>query len=158
MHVSHGLCTAVTLENSTTSIQNVCGLFWASIGKTWSLTQKCSHEQASLSFTLYCRKLKWDGQATWHGCLMTACQNSSYMVSSATENDHLLGKRNASRTPLRRPSQAWSKNSRNNQDRGGSEKACCSQSKNLLYHQHFSRPDISMPRVWKSAAGPNWTD
>ena len=37
---------------------------------------------------------------------MTACQNSSYMVSSATENDHLVGKRNASRTPLRRPSQA----------------------------------------------------
>ena len=104
MHVSHGLCTAVTPEKSTTSIQKVCGLFWASIGKTWS--QKCSHEQASLAFTLYCRKLKWDGQATWHGCLMTACQNSSYMVSSATENDHLVGKRNASRTPLRRPSQA----------------------------------------------------
>ena len=85
MHVSHGLCTAVTPENSTTSIQNVCGLFWASSGKTWS---------------------PWDGQATWHGCLMTACQNSSYMVSSATANDQLVGKRNASRTPLRRPSQA----------------------------------------------------
>ena len=28
------------------------------------------------------------------------------MVSSATENDQLVGKRNASRTPLRRPSQA----------------------------------------------------
>ena len=27
MHVSHGMCTAVTPENSTTSIQNVCGLF-----------------------------------------------------------------------------------------------------------------------------------
>ena len=26
-NVSHGLCTAVTAENSTTSIQNVCGLF-----------------------------------------------------------------------------------------------------------------------------------
>ena len=37
---------------------------------------------------------------------MTACQNSSYMVSSATENDQLVGKRNASRIPLRRPSQA----------------------------------------------------
>ena len=37
---------------------------------------------------------------------MTACQNNSYMVSSATANDQLVGKRNASRTPLRRPSQA----------------------------------------------------
>ena len=106
MHVSHGLCKAVTPENTTTSIQNVCGLFWASSGKTWSLAQKSSHEQASLASTLYCGKLKWDGQATWHGCLMTACQNSSYMVSSATENDQLLGKRNAARIPLRRSSQA----------------------------------------------------
>ena len=91
MHVSHGLCTAVTPENSNTSIQNVCGFFWASNGKTWSLTQKSSHEQASLAFTLSCRKLKWDGQATWHGCLMTACQNSSYMVSCAMANDQLGG-------------------------------------------------------------------
>ena len=37
---------------------------------------------------------------------MTACQNSSYMGSSATENDQLVGKINASTTPLRRPSQA----------------------------------------------------
>ena len=37
---------------------------------------------------------------------MAACQNSSYMVSSATANDQLVGKRNTSRTPLRRPSQA----------------------------------------------------
>ena len=29
-----------------------------------------------------------------------------YMASSGTENNHLVGKRNASRTPLRRPSQA----------------------------------------------------
>ena len=29
-----------------------------------------------------------------------------YMVSSATENDQLVGKRNASRTPLRRPSKS----------------------------------------------------
>ena len=36
----------------------------------------------------------------------TACQNSSYIASSATENAQLMGKRNASRTPLRRPSQA----------------------------------------------------
>ena len=43
-------------------------------------------------------------------------------------------------------------------DRRGSEKACCSQSEILLYHQHLSRPDIPMPRVWKSAAAPNWTD
>ena len=27
----------------------------------------------------------------------------------------------------------------------------------LLYHQYISRPDIPMPRVWKSAAGHNWT-
>ena len=33
-------------------------------------------------------------------------QNSSYMVSSATESDPLVGKRNASRKPLSRPSQA----------------------------------------------------
>ena len=38
-----------------------------------------------------------------------------------------------------------SKNSRNKQDCGGSEKACCSQSDTLLYHQHLSRPDIPMP-------------
>ena len=41
---------------------------------------------------------------------MTTCQNSSYMASSATANDQLGegggGKRNASRTPLRTPSQA----------------------------------------------------
>ena len=46
-----------------------------------------------------------------------------------------------------------SKSSRNKQDRGGSEIARCSQSETLLYHQHLSRPDIPMPRVWKSAAG-----
>ena len=28
----------------------------------------------------------------------------------------------------------------------------------LLYHQRLSRPEIPMPRVWKSAAGQNWTD
>ena len=33
-------------------------------------------------------------------------QNSFYVVSSFTENDQLVGKRNASRIPLRRPSQA----------------------------------------------------
>ena len=33
------------------------------------------------------------------------------------------------------------------QDRGGSEKACCSQSDSLFYHQHIIRPDIPMPRV-----------
>ena len=70
------------------------------------VAQKSSYEQAPLEFTLYCRKLKWDRQATWHGCLMTACQNRSYMVSSATANDQLVGKINDLRTPLRRPSQA----------------------------------------------------
>ena len=69
------------------------------------LTQKSSHEQASIAFTLYCRKLKWDGQATWHGCLMTAGK-TALMVRYSMENDQLVGKRNASRTPLRRPSQA----------------------------------------------------
>ena len=44
-------------------------------------------------------------QATWHGCLMIACRNSSFVVSSATANDQLVGKRNVSRTPLRNPSQ-----------------------------------------------------
>ena len=44
------------------------------------------------------------------------------------------------------------------QDRGRSEKACCSQSETLLYHLHLSRSDIPMPRAWKSDAGPNWTD
>ena len=111
---------------------------------------------------------------------MTACQNSSYTVSSAMENDQFVGKRNASRIPLRRPSPAStlmsptgslcpgstpvaqydsyrSKNSRNKQDRGDSEKARCSQSEILLYHQRLSRPDVPMPRVWKSAASQNWT-
>ena len=86
MHVSHVLSTAVTPENSTTSIQNVCGLFSVS--------------------------------------------NGTYR----------------------------SKNSRNNQDRGGSEKVGCSQSETLLYDQRLSRPEIPMPRVWKSAADQNWTD
>ena len=27
----------------------------------------------------------------------------------------------------------------------------------LLSHHHLNRPDIPMPRVWKSAAGSNWT-
>ena len=51
-----------------------------------------------------------------------------------------------------------SKNSRNNQDRGGSEKARCSQSDNLLSYHLLNQADIPMPRMWKSAAGPNWTD
>ena len=34
---------------------------------------------------------------------MTTCRNSAYIASSATANDQLVGKRNASRTPLRRP-------------------------------------------------------
>ena len=50
-----------------------------------------------------------------------------------------------------------SKNIRNTQDRGGSEKARFSQSDTLLYQQHLSRPDIPMPRGWKSATGQNWT-
>ena len=50
-----------------------------------------------------------------------------------------------------------SKNIRNTQVRGGSEKARFSQSETLLYQQHLSRPDIPMPRVWKSATGQNWT-
>ena len=104
------------------------------------------------------------------------------LVSSATENDQLVGKRNASRTPLRRLSKSstlmsltgkfcaqdrpqWRsmihtgaiKNIRNTQDRGGSENARFSQSETLLYQQHLSRPDIPMPRVWKSATGQNWT-
>ena len=33
-----------------------------------------------------------------------------------------------------------------------------SQSETLLYHQHLSRPDRPMPRVWNSAIGHNWTD
>ena len=28
----------------------------------------------------------------------------------------------------------------------------------LLSHHHLNRPDIPMPRMWKSAAGSNWTD
>ena len=31
-------------------------------------------------------------------------------------------------------------------------------SRRLTNHQHFCRPDIPMPRVWKSAADPTWTD
>ena len=50
-----------------------------------------------------------------------------------------------------------SKNIRNTQDRGGSEKARFSQSETLLYQQHLSRPDVPMPRVWKRATGQNWT-
>ena len=49
------------------------------------------------------------------------------------------------------------KNIRNTQDRGGSERARFSQSETLLYQQHLSRPDIPMPRVWKSDTGQNWT-
>ena len=62
------------------------------------------------------------------------------------------------RPPVAQYDSYWSKNSRNKQDRGGSEKARCSQSETLLYHQCLSRPDIPMLRVWKSAAGQNWTD
>ena len=158
-----------------------CGICWALSGKTWSPTPKSSHEQASLAFALYCRKLKWDEEATWHGCLMTACQNSYYMVSSATANNQFVGKRNAWRTPLKviHKLQHWcdqlgsmcpgstpmapydsyrSKKSINNHDRGGSEKARCSQSETLLSHHHLNRPDIPMPRKWKSASCPNWTN
>ena len=61
-------------------------------------------------------------------------------------------------TPVAQYDSYLIKNSRNKQDRGGSEKKRCSQSETLHYHQHLSRPDIPMPRVWKSAAGPNWTN
>ena len=116
-----------------------------------------------------------------NGCLMAACQNSSYRVSSATENDHLVGKINASRTPLRRPSQVSTLMSptgkyvpriepcgevcsileQEQQKQTGSRrlrKSALPQSETLPCHQHFSRPDIPMPRVCKNAAGPNWTD
>ena len=42
-------------------------------------------------------------------------------------------------TPVGRYDSYRSKNSRNKQDRGGSEKARCSQSEALLYHQDLSR-------------------
>ena len=104
--ISINKTSKLCLSGKVLKYRLLCELFWASRGKTWSLTQQSSHEQASLAFTLYCRKVKWDGQATWHGCLMmTACQNSSYIVSTATANDQLVGKRNDPRTPLRRPSQ-----------------------------------------------------
>ena len=62
-------------------------------GKTWSLIQHSSHKQAFIAFTRYCRKLKWDWQATWQGCLMIACQNSSCMVSSATAKRSVGGQK-----------------------------------------------------------------
>ena len=85
---------------------------------------------------------------------MTACQNCYYMVSSATETiswwaKETLQGRNltsfnidvtnwevcAQYRPLVAQNDSYrSKNSRNKQDRGGSEKARCSQSETLLYH------------------------
>ena len=38
------------------------------------------------------------------------------------------------------------------------KKARCSLSETLLSHHRLNRPDIPMPRISKSAAGPNWTD
>ena len=116
-----------------------------------------------------------------HGCLMTACQNSPYMVSSAMANYHLVGKRNAPRTPLRRPSQALTSMSPTGKPvpridpcgvilliheqeqlkQTGSQrlrKACCSQSETSLYRQPLDRPGIHLPRVWMGATGPNWTE
>ena len=47
--------------------------------------------------------MRWAGNVTrMPDCLMTACQNSSCMVSSATANNQLVGKRNASRTPFQK--------------------------------------------------------
>ena len=60
------------------------------------------------------------------------------------------------RPPVAQNDSYRSKNSRNKQDLGGSEKALCSQSETLLYHQHLSRPDIPMPQVWNTAAGQIW--
>ena len=59
------------------------------------------------------------------------------MVSSATTNDQLVGKRNAVTAEK--------------QDRGGSEKVCCSQSETLLYNQHLSRPECG--RVLQARIG-----
>ena len=96
--------------------------------------------------------------------MLTACQNSSYMVSSATENDQLVGKRfkdilkktlkifniDVTNWQILCPGSTTvaqyysyrSKNIRNTQDRGGSEKARFSQSESLLYQQHLSRPEL----------------
>ena len=116
-----------------------------------------------------------------HGCLMTACQNSPYMVSSAMANYHLVGKRNAPRTPLRRPSQALSSMSPTGKPvpridpcgaiwlipeqeqlkQTGSQrlrKACCSQSDTSLYRQPLNRPGIHLPRLWMGDTGPNLTE
>ena len=53
--------------------------------------------------------------------------------------------------PLSQYDSYRSNNSWTKQDRGGSEKTPARKAR-LLYHEHL------MARVWKSAAGPNWTD
>ena len=107
--------------------------------------------------------------------------SGTQVTGKATENDQLVGKINASMIPLRSLSQASTLMSltgksvpridpcgavsfipEQEQQKQtvslGSEKARCSQSDTLFYHQHLSRPDIPMPRVWKSAEGHTWTD
>ena len=93
-------------------------------------------------------------------------QNSSYMVSYATANDQLVGKRNAS--PLRVFLTRFNIDVTNweacAQDRPlwrsmihtgarTAETNRIAEAQNLLYHQHFSRPDIPMLRVLQARIG-----
>ena len=98
-------------------------------------------------------------------------RNSSYMVSSATENDHLVRKTLKSfnidvtnwevcaqdRPLWRSMIQTGARTAETNRIAEAQKKRTARKAR-LLYHQHFSRPDIPMHRVWKNAAGPIWTD
>ena len=116
---------------------------------TWVI-QKSSHEQASLDFTLLRKaQVRWAGHVTRVPDDRLPNSSCRSMVSSATANDQVVGKRNTSMTsmpptgkPVPRidPSGPVSfkpeeEQLGKKQDRGGSEKACSSQYKsdNLLY-------------------------
>ena len=81
----------------------------------------------------------------------TIYNNAINIVVRALGDSHFqhwcdqLGSMCPGSTPVSQYDPYWSKNSRNKQDRGGSEKARCSQSETLLYHRTSAGPTYPCP-------------
>ena len=98
MHASHELCTTVTPENSTTSLQNVLRVL-LSIKWQYMVPDTEVLTRAGIPRIL---TLLQKAQMRWAGLVTRMPDdrllNSFCIVVSAMANDQMVGKRNASRT------------------------------------------------------------